>query len=681
VNALCAHLPRDRCGWLAVLVFLVLSAPLTFCARGERSGMIQMTRPTHDYTSSNLSIGFTNFLGEAPLFRENQPFLQLVELMNGLEAQPSFYFARPFYGFLAAQVAPFTGIMPALLLVNYAAFALCAWVTWRFALALFADRVAALVAVALLTGGMGMLAHIGDYSAHLLSFCTSYVGMLVLFESGVWREGRPLRTHVLIGLTFGVALLTYNSGLMLLAAYLAVAVRHNRLWHLAVAAALTLCGQRLWRALLTANGIVLPEVEESYLAFALEAWREILGLPALELVRRTVGLLTEFLVFDSPGVLVAGLIGLLVQVRGLPLAWLCAVLIAAPLGAGLVTATAAGARGYLVYQISLLFYCAAGGLFSRGLRAGGAARAATAAALVLVVAGHLAWSTAHLRGDDAPIATYFLGIDDGWPLFRHPSSVALSLTGAEPTPALFGGEARLAQAGLFVAASSQPVSGDEISWLRAAGLRLPFLLYLGALAGLLLPPAARRGLAAVLLGLALALPTAATLLTTERLAPVASQHAFAAPPFSRVRYRVELSDAFVAALHESLGPGDRLAFHFRPFLPSMALHLRVSAGTAPVGVRRTAATPRPAFRQFHVWLAERPEVAVRQLARAGEVTFELTNGPQAAALSAWQRADLVGRSVSVTTRTGEPARIRNARLPGLEIRLLRPDGTLELVGF
>jgi hypothetical protein len=671
-------LPRDRPAWIATVVFLVAAVPLAWLARDERSGIIHMTRPTHGYTSRNLSTGYTVTLGERPFFRENVSFVEQLELFDGIRPRRTdFYYKRPLFAFLAAQVAPFAGVLPALVLVNFAGWALCAFAAWRFTLGVFQDRVAAALAVVFVAGGMGMVAHVGDYSAHLLSFCLYYLGALVLFESGVWRSARPLRTHLTLGLVLAVAFLSYNSGLMLLGVYLGVAVFRNRPWHVLVAAVIGVSGQVIWHLLLSASGLGFVDAERRYLDLGLRNWKAIFDAPWLEALRRTLGLVGEFSTFESPGVIVAGAAGLCLLLGRRPLLWFFLVLAAVPVASSLVFATAAGARGYLVWQISLVFFCAASRFFALGLRRAPPARLATAAGLAAVLAVHFACSTSHVRGDPGPVKTYHFGLDEGWPLLKHGPPRALSLTGAEPTPVLFGGDATLVEAGLRAGEAVVPVLSGSVSWKRSAVMRLLFYGYLGAACWMLMRPGRARTVVAGLWLLAAAtLPAAAVSLTDERLDFV--DQAFHVPPSTRVECRVQLSDEFVSALSSTWTEGLRLAFQVRW---SERAGFVVRAGDEAIAARWVVEEGMPAaLTRTYLCYAERPAAAVEAIARAHEVTFEFT-ARERESLGAWQRRGLPGRTLSAWNLAGDPVALETDYLPGAEIRLIRPDRTVALVGF
>jgi hypothetical protein len=164
--------------------------------------------------------------------QENEPFLNHVAFFGGvlgsennLREDP--YAQRVYYGHFATLLAPVAGVPGSILVVNWLAWALCAWVAWRLSKKLFRDELAALVAVVFVTGGMGMISHIGDYSAHLLSFAVYYLGVYLIYDSGILFDRRPLRTHLLLGAYLAVACLTYPGSVTLIAVYALAAFRHN----------------------------------------------------------------------------------------------------------------------------------------------------------------------------------------------------------------------------------------------------------------------------------------------------------------------------------------------------------------------------------------------------------------------------------------------------------------------
>src|SRR5438874_2946954 len=118
------------------------------------------------------------------------------------------------------MVMPVLGLVGASIFVNWLAWAVCAFLTWRLAKKLFDDDLAALLGVLFVSGGMGMVFHIDDWSVHLPAFACYYLGVYLLYDSGVAFEERPWRTHLLLGSFLALASLVYSfAAALLLAVY------------------------------------------------------------------------------------------------------------------------------------------------------------------------------------------------------------------------------------------------------------------------------------------------------------------------------------------------------------------------------------------------------------------------------------------------------------------------------
>jgi hypothetical protein len=218
----------------ACLVFLVVSLFWVVVGRDERSGWILMTSPTGADHDGNSLLCYSFLHGDEPFMKEDIPhvgqigaFCGCLDAFRRSEYRQDFRLFRGLYSLLASLVAPFIGVIPSMLLVNWLSWALCAWVTWRLTRAISGDELAGLLSVVLVSGGMGMTTHIGDYSPHLLSFATYYLGVWLIYDSRVYAEQRPWRTHFWLGLYFAIACLAYNTGVMLVGIYLLSAVRRN----------------------------------------------------------------------------------------------------------------------------------------------------------------------------------------------------------------------------------------------------------------------------------------------------------------------------------------------------------------------------------------------------------------------------------------------------------------------
>jgi hypothetical protein len=243
-------LPRTIEARCALLVFVSVAALVAAMGRGERSGWILMTSPTEHTHQSNTMLGYSDVHGGRPIHKENVPTFSQVRLFRGAPGRLDMYAVRPIYAWIASPLTALVGLTTALLLVNLVAWAAAAYIAWRLTIDLLGDPLAGVLAVVLVAGGIGMTAHVADYSAHLLSFTFYYAGVLVLFRSGVWREAQPLETHLALGCFLALAALQYNTGLLLAVAMVAAAIGKQRWWHVTVAAALALAAQRVWMWLL-----------------------------------------------------------------------------------------------------------------------------------------------------------------------------------------------------------------------------------------------------------------------------------------------------------------------------------------------------------------------------------------------------------------------------------------------
>src|SRR6516225_2525182 len=258
--------PASIIGWFACVIFVGISLPISWYCRGERSAWCKINFPG---SYENL-MGYNYLLGPDPVMQENEPFVGHVAFLSGLEghkegphgkrrfewrpaklnrtfrSQPVApspkdpYTLRVYYGFFATLLTPIVGIMRAMRAVNWLAWALCGWVVWRMTKTLFEDELAALFAVVFVAGGMGMIYHVADYSAHLVSFASYYFGVYFLFKSGILYTRKPLRTHLVLGAYMAVACLTYGNGMVLVAIYVLSAWRHNAFGSIAGASLLAL---------------------------------------------------------------------------------------------------------------------------------------------------------------------------------------------------------------------------------------------------------------------------------------------------------------------------------------------------------------------------------------------------------------------------------------------------------
>ena len=300
-------------GWVAFLLFLLISLLLTAFARDQRSGFILMTSPIAYEHRANLLLGYSFLHGNQPYMKEDIPSVAQIGLMSGVrdalrlsEFREDWRFIRGIYGFLATLLAPVCGVSGAMLLVNWLSWALAAWVAWRLTLELSGSETAALVATLLTATGIGMTVHIGDYSPHLLSFATYYLGVWLLYRTRVYRDRRPWIVHARLAVYLAIACLVYNTGMMLIGVYFLTSIRHNRRAHVVAAALFALTARPLWQLLL---GTRVGDADAVLLSQALAAWKDLYHVAPLYEARLAVQKAAEFVFFfDSPLVVIAGLL-------------------------------------------------------------------------------------------------------------------------------------------------------------------------------------------------------------------------------------------------------------------------------------------------------------------------------------------------------------------------------------
>ena len=514
-------------------------------------------------------------------------------------------------------------------------------------------------------GGMGMLSHIGDYSAHLLSFTFYYLGILLVFDSGVWHRAASLRTHVLIGTFLALACLQYNTGIALTLGYVLVSVRHNAWSRVALGAAIALTAQPAWaRVIERAAGVEIYAVERAYLSKSVSVWARILEDP-LGRGAMALHLLLEFATFDSPLVVIGGVLGMarLWRRRGVPSSFLAFILL--PVAAGMLYGFEAGARGYLIYGISLLFYVALAGGLARLLR--GRFRGLGVLATGIVLVTHVAWGTAFLWGHLGPIKTYFLGVDDGWPVLTAARLTAESVTGHEVTPVLFGGSGRLADAGLHAGDPSRSAAFTFTHAVAARAFFVPYLLVLVALWSR--PPTrVRRIILTASASVLLAVPPVFVHARPSINGQI--EEAYRLLPGETLRYSALVSDRCRMALTEENVRDYRLQLYMRASDGETHRHSPVRLVIGGKDVPVAPIEPR------YLWSIDRATF-LSALRNGSELQVEIGTAPnRPTIIGGWQSRALPGRQLIV------PDRLRDVEvLPLLEIRAVNGNGIMQRAWF
>ncbi|MBM3888659.1 MAG: hypothetical protein FJ388_05980 [Verrucomicrobia bacterium] len=650
----------------AVAAFLLIAIPIAYYSSDERSAFIAATNCVAHGTAVT---GYTEAAGNRLLFIENEPFVDQVVVFNGAPSPLDMYAVRGLYAYLVSFFAPFLGYWSAFFLVNCLSWAGFVYAVWRFTRGVFQDPLAAFLAALLACAGLGMVVHAADYSAHLLSFTLYAVGVLLIFESGVWTERRPFRTHLLIGLFLALASLNYNNGLMLLGGYVAVALWWNSPLHVGTAAAIAYSSQVLWEHFLNVvnmwlnrepSWVEFSKRERGFFRSAFSAWLSDLQQGPLAFLETLARKLTAFAIFENPFVLVVGLVAAILLLRQRKRYWFFAVFLLVPMAAGKFYMRWACTRGYLIYGVSILFYAAAAMGVSRLLRGRSWVRLTGAALLALVVLGHFWWNTAHFRGNLGPAVAFLRGPRSlQTAVWIEPRII--NMTGHEPVPRQLGGTSRAEEGGMFV-----PRPATTPIWcsaIIAAFARSFYLLYLVPLVLLLPLSRATRGYA-VLACLAITVGVSAIGRWALRERPAVRWilASYQIPPGTHLEHTVRLSPRFVEALKEAL----RTETTSVEFGIGLA---RDAVWTVKIGDQLMDTQPGK-------WPHSRTmskAAFLEAINRSSEVSLVAENPTnRMALLSGWQRNGLQDRKL-----TGFECPV----LPLFEIRARQANGVAAVVGF
>jgi hypothetical protein len=322
-----------------------------------------------------------------------------------------------------------------------------------------------------------------------------------------------------------------------------------------------------------------------------------------------------------------------------------------------------GARGYLIYEVSIFLYAALGAGFARLAGTAGPVRKALAALLLVpLLAGHAVWNTEHLRGHTGPVQVYFVGFSSTPPRLVLDRPLVSSMTGAEPTPVTFGGDATLAEAGFTT--DPRRRDQDPSSALYAIGARAYFLLY-GVPIVLLLAPDRERRRRWLKIALGAFVASACLSAWAPRWGPRVNSldEAISIPAGGTLRYTVPLSEPFAKALSAPLSPGET----FEVFCH---LHASPRAPRIFLGDRELALVPE----EQHRWSVSAEPLLVA-LARSRELTVRIEAGEKPLSVLGWQRTDLARRTLEGPPGAKVPV------LPAFELRRRKGNGLLALAGF
>lgn len=658
----------------AALVFVVISLSILAAASGERSGYV---RTFVSYPTSFGLYGYSFTVNDAPMMAENQFFVDQTLFFAGAGSKFTMYFTsiRPLYAFLATLLAPLTGVIGALAGVNWLSWLAAALVAWRFTKLRTGDNLAALIAVVLVTFGLGFTIHIHDYSPHLFAFALYYAGTLLVFETGVWRESRPWTTHFLIGSFLAVSALAYSTGLTLTLAYALVAARYNRWYHVVGTVAIALSSQTVWTAALNVfNGVIsgrwawqtVNTIEQGYMAKSLSMWWSALSSPAGFLRLAWDGVL-QFGGVECPLLIVVAIACWFWQRRSWEQRWFEVVFAGLPVGVGLVYLNYTTTRGYLSFGLTLILYAVIAQSLGVWLRAPGSWRVIGVTGAATVLIAQMAWSTAYFWDYLVPAKMFFgFGFRAWIPQFidQFGLPVAMSLTDAEPTPILFGGRAPLREAGVY---ALERLAAPEYSVKIAIAVRAVLAGYIGLLAIAAVPRAWWRAVAVAIavVWLLPAVVTQAAPLTAPRV--VSTFEGLHVPPQRPWRYSIDLGDEYLNAARAHVADAVSIDFMLVGIHPPFTT--RVTDGN---GREIASADDGRGVLSSKIGVAAVLDLLTRS--KRVEVTIDSTNGT---AVFGWQRAGLPGRRL--TTAAGAP--IASEMAPAFEIRMIDRGGRPILIGF
>jgi hypothetical protein len=441
----------------------------TSALNGERSRM-------------NPFVGYSHILDGQLLHRENLPF---IEIMNSFLAAPptaTIYAVRPLYPLLASILAPLTGALPALLLVNIVAWMAAAYCAVRLTKLITDSSLAPWITVAFIVLGWSYWFHLTDYSAHMLSNCGYVVAVYVLAKVGTAERRLDFRDQAIVVATLAAMGLTYNTGIALLAAYVLFALL-SRAWVAAIlTAVVVIATQRFWPLFYGGSrefANQLQGTEGSYFAGALSQWQALAADPVLFL--KTLGwisfqtLASDTLNFAVVSVCIVGLLTGQVRTR---LRWFLLVAGVAPIALAMPWMTYALARGYIASAgFGVLAVLAAAVL----ARLGNVGKTVA----ICLVALQAAWLASASLGNVYPGTIFSVGTSSVQEIVyafgANPTRVE-SLTGHETSPQRVGGRATIINAGGlnkavdFVPGSVQRFFGSPRALINRLYLFIPFVV-------------------------------------------------------------------------------------------------------------------------------------------------------------------------------------------------------------
>jgi len=511
-----------------------------------------------------------------------------------------------------------------------------------------------------------------DLSAHLLSFVFYMAGVVLIYESGVWKRELSLRDHLRIAIFLMIACLQYNTGICLVVGYFIVSLQHNRLRHVILATIAALLAQPLWGKIIALiyqqrSGIELnnlSQTEYEYFTKAIHLWAEILQRRPTEAIGSLFSIISSFAFFEMPLVILTGSIALMIDYKssrdGRERVLFALPYIITPIVAALTFATYAKARGYLIFGISIFFYASLGMILSRLIRSKRSVWLPSSCILLVI---SLLWNTSHFFNYLGPAKAYFLGLDYAEGLFRSVSWNAVSLTGIEPTPRTFGGSSTLSEAGLsrILPTNIVPEPSSFKYALYAQALFVILTIYFVKLVMRF-----NWHLTGAIFLLLLTFSGLSTRLKiNESVASI--DQAYQLEPGDSLKYKIELSSQFHENLTLALREGKIVALFCSCSLTLDPPEVRIGSRRIPLVEKLSERT----------WLIDSTSLLASLTSTNGKELEIQFHGVTGGWLGGWQSVGLPGRYVIATQRLGQ-----SKILPAVEIRLLHDKSLAPMIiGF
>jgi hypothetical protein len=412
----------------------------------------------------NSVIAYSWILDGRIFHKENFPSLDILNSFLVGPPSANLYAARPVYPFLVSVVAPLTGAMPALLLVNAVAWGVTAYCAVRLTNLLTDSVLAPWIAAAFIVLGEGYWLHLTDYSAHMLSNCGYVVSVYILAKIGAAERPLDLNKQVIAAATLTAMALTYNTGVALLFAYVLFAIFSGSWRASVITALLVVVAQRAWPFFYCWSrecGALIQGTENHYLAEALSRWWSASQDPSLFF--KMLGWISVQMVASDPlnlAIILICIIGMMMGRIKQRLWWFLLVAGAAPMMTALPWMTYALARGYIAnagYGVLAVLAAAILGDYGKAAKL-------VAVCLVIVQGG---WLASESLGNIHPVRIFFVGANDIGEFldaFGEGTSTTASLTGYEAAPQRIGGHEIVSNAG------GLEKTQDYIPGVRPAGL-------------------------------------------------------------------------------------------------------------------------------------------------------------------------------------------------------------------